>query len=321
LVVSKTPPSAELIAKSAPLYVDLDSDRPASYTPRSTGDGRWFDTTQLRRSLKTRLQMLANGEQPSRLQLGEDCTQPAAGQLLQRVYQRWCKGGAQRRQERKPATGGCEFIAGMEAVHYYLSGRRPFRQPTMDESMLRREREAMETFGTRPTHQDDNYSGEHGYQVENWAIIDDWQLLDQSANGLRLLRPLKAGVRVGNGQMIAVKLAGSAHHVVGNVRWALREEDAEGNPMLAIGIQIFPGMAAPLGVRGADPGVRENYRQGLLLPAIPMLHEPESLIVPVGTFRINRPVEIYRSGRTETLQLGKVLDRGAEFERCTFVKK
>ena len=57
----------------------------------------------------------------------------------------------------------------------------------------------------------------HGYQVESWSLIDDWQLLDQSANGVRLQRPLKVGVRVGSGQLIAIKLGGSTRFMVGGV--------------------------------------------------------------------------------------------------------
>lgn len=314
-------PAAESTAHAIPFFVDLDSDRPASYTSRGSGRGRWLDTTELRRSLKTRLMMLEKGEQPSRLQLGEDCNQPAAGQLLQRVYQRWCKGGAPRRQERKPATGGCEFIVNLDAVHYYLSGRKPFRPPTRDEAMLRRDREEMATFGGRATHHDEHFSTDHGYQIENWSLIDDWQLLDKSASGLRLSRPLKPGARVGNGQIIAVKLSGSMQFVVGNVRWALHENDSEGNPALAVGIQLFPGVASPVAVRGADQSLRENFRQGLLLPAVTALKEPASLILPVGTFRVSRPIELLHNETTVTLTLTAVLDRGIEFERCTFAAK
>lgn len=301
-----------------PLFVDLASDRPVAYQGRPAEVPRWLDTSELRRSLKSRIALLEKGEQPSRLQLGDDCTQPAAGQLLQRVYQRWCKGGAVRRHTRAPATGGCEFIVSLDAVHYYLAGRTPFRPPTRDESMLRKEREEMATFGGRATHHDDEYSAEQGYQIENWMIIADWLLLDQSASGLRLSRPLQAGVRVGTGQLIAIKLAGSAHFVTGSVRWALHEDIHSSDPQLSIGVQMFPGVATPIAARGTDSHQRENFRQALLLPAIAALKEPESIIVPMSSFRIDRPMELYQDGKTRQIVLTKLLDRGSEFERCTF---
>ena len=83
--------------RALPIFVDLASDRPPCYFPKVTQEGRWLETTALRKSLKTRLALLEKGEQPSRLNMGEDCTQPAAGQLLLRAYQRWCKGGSPRK--------------------------------------------------------------------------------------------------------------------------------------------------------------------------------------------------------------------------------
>lgn len=304
--------------RSVPLLVDLASERPANHGGVDAVKPRWLDTGELRRSLKTRLVKLAEGEQPSRLQLGEDCTQPAAGQLLQRVYQRWCKGGAPRRHERKRASGGCEFIAGLEAVHYYLSGRKPFRPPSRDETLLRREREELATFGHRSTHQDEHHSGEQGYQVESWAVIDDWKLADVSAQGLKLSRPIKGGVRVGVGQMIAVKMGGSSAFITGNVRWALQDVDAEGLPTLSVGVQLFPGLPRAVALRGAEPGTREQYRQAFQLPELAALKEPATLVMTAGNFRIGRPMTLSVDGIESRVTLDHLVDRGAEFERCTY---
>ena len=329
LAVLRSPPT-QAADRAMPLFVDLNSHRPPGYLPRNDAEGRWLETSALRKSIKSRITLLDQGEQPSRLQLGEDCTQPAAGVLLQRVYQRWCRGGAARRQERKSASGGCEFIIGLEAVHYYLSGHKPFRPPSHDANLLRQQRDEIATFGQIATHKDNDYSEQRGYEIENWAIIDDWQLLDQSAGGLRLTRPLKAGVRVGNGQLVAIKLAGESQFVVGSVRWVLHDkaQDTVTNPgsgsaaspnaSLSIGIQLFPGMAEPMAVRANDPGLGDPYRQGLRLPAVPALQEPEALIVPSGTFRIGRPVEVFLADQTYRYSLTRVLDRGSDFERCTY---
>ena len=302
--------------RSIPLFVDLATDRPPSYHSQDGQAPRWLDTGALRKSIKGRIVLLEQGEQPSRLHLGEDCTQPAAGQLLNRVYMRWCKGGATRRQIRKAASGGCEFIVGLNAVHYYLSDRQPFNPPTRDETVLRQQREEMETFGERARRKDDDYSDRQGFDIEQWSVIDDWQLLDRSTGGLRLSRPLKGGVRVGTGQLVAVKLAGSAQFIVGGVRWALQDAVKASHATLSIGVQLYPGVAQPMAVRATD--VRDPFRQGLYLPAVAAVGEPESLIVPAGTVRIGRAVEIVRGRESTACKLVKVLDRTTEYERCTF---
>lgn len=301
---------------AAPLFVDIDSDRPAGYGSHDVPGARCLGTDELRKSIKARLVMLQQGELPQHLQLGEDCTQPATGLLLERVYQRWCKGGAKRRHNRHTVTSGCEVIVGFEGVHYHLSGRKQFRPPVAGENMLRKERDELETFGHRAQSQEAHHSQSHGHQVENWSLIDDWQLLDQSANGARLQRPLKAGVRVGSGQLIAIKMAGSPNFTVGGVRWILQEDGA--TPTVSIGIQLFPGKAEAVAVRIFDPKVRGSYKHGMRLPAMPTVNEPAAVITPPGTFRINGVIEVLANGITEQLVLTHVLDRGSEFERCTF---
>lgn len=313
-----TSASAGTGSRALPIFVDLGSDRPPCYFPKDAQQGRWLDTTALRKSIKSRLIMLEQGEQPSRLNMGEDCTQPAAGQLLTRVYQRWCKGGSPRRQERKSASGDCDFIVGLNAVHYYLSGREPFRPPMLDDSALRRDREAMATFGdTR--RKAEAYSAEQGFDIEHWALTADWQLLDESTSGLRLARPLKEGVRVGAGNLVAAKLTGSSQFVLGTVRWALQSPAVDGPSTLSIGVELYPGMALPVAVRGADHGTREPFRQGMRLPAMPTLSVPETVVLPYGTYRLGRIIELWVDGVTTRLKLEHVLDRTPEFERCTFV--
>ena len=313
LAMLKVPPE-DIRKRAVPLCVDLESDRPASYALPPSGGGRWLETTELRRSLLARITLLEQGRAPADLQLGDDVTQPAAGQLLQRVLQRWCKGGVPRSHARHAASGGCSFIAGFEAAHFHLSGRQAFRAPSRDDATLRREREEFETFGDR-SHRAGNSGDEHKSQVENWQVMDDWRLLNESATGLRLTRPLNEGVRIGACQLIAVKTGNSQSFTLGSLRWALRE----GNNSLTAGILLFPGEPRPVAVRAIDPDeTRSIYRQGFLLPEIAALREPASVIVPAGTFRLDRSIEVMVDQVVQVFKLFRVLDRGIEFERCDF---
>jgi hypothetical protein len=255
----------------------------------------------------------SEGRAPAELQLGDDVTQPAAEQLLRRLLQRWCAGGAQRREERQAATGACRVVAGFEAVHFQLSGREAFRAPSRDDATLRREREEFETFGER-RHTMQGESGPDDSHVENWLVMDDWQVVNESTSGLCLARPLHEGVRIGAGMLTAVKIGSSERFVLACVRWALRGAD----DMLHAGIQMFPGEARPVAIRTSDPGQEAaTWRQGLLLPEIPALHVPASLVVPAGTFKLERRVEIMVDHRPKVVQLFRVLDRGSDFERCS----
>lgn len=303
-------PPEDIRNRAIPLWVDLESDGPPAYIPKPSAGSRWLETTELRKSLVARISLLEQGRAPADLQLGDDVTQPAATQLLQRILERWCKGGAVRRYERHAANAPCSLIAGLDAVHYELSGRQVFRAPTRSDSELRREREEFETFG-------DHSHRTKGAGDKDLLHIENWHLVDESMSGLCATRPLKDGARIGPGLVVAARIADGTHthYVLGNVRWVLREGD---NSLMA-GIQLFPGEARPVGVRVLETdGARAAWRQGFLLPPIPALHEGASVVVPAGTFRIDRNLEITVDQKLQVVKLFRVIDRGIEFERCNF---
>jgi len=312
LALLKAPPD-DVRDRAVPLCVDLDSDRPASYVLQSSGGGRWLETTELRKSLTARIALLEQGRAPADLQLGSDVTQPAAGQLLQRALQRWCMGGAARREVRHRASGGCSLVAGFEGTHFQLSGRQMFHAPSRDDATLRREREEFETFGDR-RHSKAGAQGPVAAPVEDWQVTDDWQLLNESAAGLRIMRPLKVGARIGAGMLIAVRVEGSQGFTLANVRWALREADDS----LVAGIQLFPGQPAAVAARIVEPGEKAAaWRPAFLLPQVAALREPQTLVLPAGTFRIDRRVEVMIDEEPHVFKLFRVIDRGIEFERCS----
>lgn len=306
-------PPQEIRQRAVPLWVDLDSGSPASHAPQPGGNGRWLDTTALRKSLLARIALLEQGRAPAELQLGDDVTQPAAGQLLQRVLQHWCAGGAPRRETRHAASGACRVVAGFAAVHFHLSGRQTFRAPSRDDATLRREQEEFETFGER-RHKTKTDAGQDASPIENWQAMDDWRLLNESSAGLCIARPLREGARVGAGMLVAVKVADGQRFTLANVRWALRAA----NDSLLAGIQLFPGEARAVAIRVIDPDEKAGpWRQGFLLPEIAAPGVAESLVLAAGSFRLDRRVEVMVDHQPRTMKLFRVLERGIEFERCS----
>jgi hypothetical protein len=107
----------------------------------------------------------------------------------------------------------------------------------------------------------------------------------------------------------------SQRFTLGSLRWELRE----GDNSLAAGIQLFPGEPRPVAVRTTDPGgTRDSWRQSFLLPEIASLKVPASVVLPAGTFRLDRSIEVMVDQQVQILRLFRVLDRGIEFDRCNF---
>ncbi|MDP1526921.1 MAG: hypothetical protein Q8M20_13995 [Rhodocyclaceae bacterium] len=319
LVVQPTPPPFE--SRALPLCVDLDSNQPPAFKPFAGAGARFLDTAELRKSLKGRIELLARGapeDTPARLGLGEDCPQPACEELLRRLYPRWVKGGMMRRHDRQGMQGACRFVVGVDAIHYYLSNHQPFKSPgQLTSEELRRQREELATFGRIAERFEDEYSRNHGYQLENWEVIEDWGLLNQSNGGLRLVRPLKQpGGRLAVGQLIAVQHSGASGLVLGVVRWAqiVSEE-------LISGVQLYPGKSWPVAVRGTGVmAARESYKPGFVLPAVPALEQPDSIILPPGSFKPERIMEAWTAEGAVNVKLKALLDRGADFEWASYVE-
>jgi hypothetical protein len=299
-----------------PLSLDLDSAEPAGYQRLEGSRVRWLDTSALRLSLKKRLNLLEQGSAPTTLQLGDDCVQPACGQLLRQIYQRWCKGGAARSQERHAVSGSCELIAGTEAVHYYLSGRKPFRQPGhASDDTLRRERDEMATFDRIAPRHEDNFTREQGYQSEEWRVVEEWQLKDESAAGIHAVHPVsETGVRISNGQLVGIRPQGSQNLQLGILRWV----NVTGDALVHAGILVVPGRPEPMAVRSTGVGAGgEPYRQAFLLPAVSALGSPESVLVPAGWFKSGRIVDL-SPGEIRQIRLLQLVVRGTDFDQATY---
>ncbi|MBI5861966.1 MAG: hypothetical protein HZB64_07290 [Rhodocyclales bacterium] len=302
--------------RALPLWVDLAADRPAGYLPRpGARHGRWLETTALRTSLSARIDLLQKNRTPADLQLGDDVTQPAAGQLLARLLQRWCQGGIPRQHPRQavgnPASAGCEFVVGINAVYFQLSDRRLFQPPAQDDAALRREREEMETFGGR-RHSQASSGAESA--IEQVELMDNGRLADESLGGLQLTRPLQANTRIGAGMLIAIRRLPATGFTVGAVRWVLCPDGLNMN----LGVKLFHGSAEPAAARLLDPPI-SSWQPCLLLAGDAGATQEQSIILPAGSFRLGREIEIMRQD-SERLRLTHLLDHGGAFERCSYEK-
>ena len=316
---AKVTVSASRPAPGGPIYplcVDLGLAAPAGYQNAEGPRARWLDTTALRVSLKKRIHMLEQGASPASLQLGEDCQQPACGLLLRQLYQRWCKGGAVREQERRRVEGRCEVVGGIEAVHYYLSGRKPFRQPGhASDDTLRRERDEIATFGRIAVLHEDNFTREQGFQIDEWQVVEEWHLRDESAAGIHVTHdPAAVGTRLGTGQLLGVRLLDAQAMQLGILRWTNMGADSQ----IHGGILVIPGRPEPIAVHSTDLAAsNEPFRQGFAVPAVPALSCPASLVLPLGWYKPGRILEVVSGGHSR-VRLLQLVHRGTDFDQASY---
>lgn len=293
--------------------IDLMADasaRPLEQLPKSDSV-RHFDTRKLAPKIQKLLASLKNGTNPAVLGLGEDCPPSTASRLLLHLYKPWCLNATPRRFQRRVASGIAHCCLGFEAIHFHVSGDE-FHQPEHVRMYSRGDMERIWTFRDQV---DPTQLNVRAAQVKIGYPLERWEVANQSVSGFRLQRGA-AGARIDHGQLLGLKPPDGGHFLLAQVSWNLMLQDE-----LLVGIHVLPGVPQGIAVRptGANVSHSERYVRAFLLPAVPALDEPASLVLPRGWFQAERIVEAF-TDRPARLRLDRLMAHGPDFERIAFTR-
>ena len=311
---------------SAPAHPELklpawvvDLNRPAGIQygtpPLETGPAiRHLDVNLLTATLVKRIKHLRKGGAPGELDVGEDCQQPACEALLMWLYQQWCEPPQHRAYERRAGEEKAQVAFGMAAIHFFCNGGKPFRQPGERDhpDVGWREAQDLKIFGQISSQTKKLHASQIGFAVENW------QIQDESALGFNLVANGLHAARVMLNQLVAIRHPQAKHFAIGMIRWMRFDPNGD----LNIGLRAFPGIPMAVGIRAPVliPTLQNKFLQAFLLPEIPALKEPATLVLPHGWFGPNKQLELHIDD-TLNVRLAAVIERGADFERVTFSVK
>lgn len=305
LVTQPLPPSAV-----PSLTVDLSGASgitlAGNQEPQSTV--RYLDLEQLSKTLRLTINLLKQNQTPEQLGLGNDASLPGCENLLMVLYLQWCRAGTVRHEVRQEATVPAGVCFGIPAAHFHLSGGRAFHQPG---ELIARETQDLDSYG--------DMAG--GVQNQNREVPDDakfetCQILNNSALGFMCLQRNPEGRgRVSHNQFITVHLTGSNNFRIGMVQWRKQEDNGE----LCFGVRLFPGIpesivARPVNLNSADSN---RYERALLLLKTALPATSPTVILPAGWFESGRIIEVH-TDRKLILKLVSLLEKGYDFDRCTF---
>jgi len=234
-----------------PTVVDLMKDAglgPASQFVQ-TENIRRIDSARLALQINQTIKQLQQKIPPSQLGLGEDYTASQCQRLLRRLARPWSLLRAGRKFRRHLSAGNAKVCAGFAGMHYFISGTE-FRQPESARLYSREEFDRLFTFrhGLDPTQRLEVRQTELGFAV------DDWEVLDQSANGFRLVRSTN-GRRLAPEQLLSICPQDSDVHLLAQVVWLMQEQ---GGSLMA-GISALPGKPQAVAARplAREPGQAE----------------------------------------------------------------
>lgn len=307
VAVGPAPPQGEEKVPVLAVYLKGDSGLQNVVSVTVSEATRYLDLSGLSKLLRVKMVLLDQGYTPEQLDLGKDCVQPSCRALLAHLHRIWCEGGTPRMFERRASQAEAEVCFGIPAIHFHASGG-AFRQPKKKD-LSQQQRHEIEALGHVVSDTGKLTATDLGFALETW------QVKDESVLGMRLKRE-GGGERLSVNQIAGARLVGADWFMVGVIRWLLVTREG----YLQAGLRILPGTPKPVALRatGVNLTVSGKYVQALLMPEIPALSIPSSLVMPLGWFQPQRVVELFYDGAERNVRLALLVERGVDYERASF---
>lgn len=296
--------------------VDYEADHPAAPFPRDVSlqpapTLRALNAIELARVVHDFSKRLQKGESPRVLGLGFECVGASCVDSLKRMLRFW--GLAGRRQfSRRHSLKPLSLCVGINAVHFFSDGQRPFKPPLAPAIVTERAAETPDLFSLEVESKEER--SVTAPLPELFRVDSRWQVRDESAGGLSLERIGETGLPVRVGDVVGIQNPILNKWRIGAVRW-VKSSDSQ---HVEMGVEMLAPHAQPFAVRPAATDV-VPYSQALLLPPIEALRQPASLLVARGTCQPGEDIEI-ADGESppRRVRVLKMVERSSAFAQVVF---
>jgi hypothetical protein len=217
--------------------------------------------------------------------------------LYGRLTRLW--GDPPKRQfRRNPADSGVALCSGIKAISYFAD-QAANENPEADAQAIR----DGDTIPLLKIPQD---------PASQLIGVEEWHVLNQSANGLRLHRESGGNVAVTVGEAVGVRFVGGRAWNVGVVRWlTLLEGDA-----LEFGVELMSPAATAVTIEPTIGGTKPIPAL-LLIPIMPEAL-PDTLLTLPDTFADLREFELNDHGSVENVRATTLIERTSRFDMFQF---
>lgn len=327
------------LAATSVFVVDTESDKPPRYRSlgATAGENRvWgLDTgslaTQIQDHLHQKPQPVpsgAAGRKPAPPPVtGLPVVDGVSDSLLTHLAQALAL-LTERNFNRLATDGQLEVCAGLSAAHYFVAGQKPFPEFIIGNesaAALEPENRFMKPVRTDawseahdagvsedrlrahadiPIHYQKAGASHNTLQGRNLPRAYRTRIVNTSPGGYCVVWAASIPVTLQTGEILGVREQPGHPWSIAIVRW-LRQARGEGTQ---VGIEVIGPGATPCGVQLIQKtGNSSEFLRGLLLPAIPGTHRPESLVTPRVPFQSGNRISLLHQGRQEQGLLGRQL--------------
>lgn len=294
--------------------LDIGQDRgllAVSLMGKKSELARGLETSKLASHIRGVVSQLRKGVPASDLGLGNDCVPSACARLLVSLYRLWGLATVGRKFPRRPVRGNVDLILDTRGIAFFID-QREFTEPVDEVVSNFMNTQALLLFGERA----ENIVVDEGKLAERAAqlgyVPEVWCAVDQSATGCRLVRH-QSGSRIEHRQVVGLRHPDGEGMYLAEICWV--QYDAQGS--LRMGLHIMTGRPKVIAVRRDLGGQRERYQLGFSLFIQGL--EP-SLVVPVGWYVAGRKLDLRQGDDSWSVEMVKLLSRGSNFDRVSFVR-
>jgi len=286
---------------TAHFLVPCDTDRPpkpALSASDDTGGKNWrlLDANPVVEKLRARKSAFDKGQVSAALKqsMGTD-----AVVLLPKLITLW--GDPPKRTSRRdPMETSVAICIGLKAVTHYVS-LEPKIDPKAEADKIRQGI----TIPLISIIQDENSKS---------FPVNEWEVVNQSAGGLKVRRTAPALQQVSVGEIVGVKLVGRARWTVGMVRWITVLEEGG----LEFGIQFISSAARRASIRPTISSSEIDPKPALLLDEALPWKGGESLLVMANTFADLREFEVEDDDRLFCVRATNLFEKTGRYEVFDF---
>lgn len=315
---------------NALFIVDLNGDKPPIYTELYEAEKSnhciYLDTTKLSRHLK----QLFDSTTDDKLMLG-DKDHRISVDLLSHLVLSW--GSVSKRTfMRQEVTDTLELSVGLSATHHFVSGELSF------EALV--EERGAKTFSMQPENRFMKMQSNHQYrQKDVWdspyeANVGQTQvslesidyhirrneapskqvakryrskavnMINSSAHGYCIEWPQDTQTHINSGEVVGIKEANTHNWSIAVIRWVSHQNPQQ----ILIGLELISPTAAPYGARIIHKtGDQAEYTRALVLPEIPAINQPVTLLTPRVPFKVGSKVVLnQRAKEVQVILTNKV---------------
>lgn len=291
--------SAEGLNAQRLFVVALDSDQ----APRVLVQGGQPPAGQVLRivdpgRLVEKLEQRARAQSQSGTPTGNSRASHGLADLVSRLIRLW--GDPPKRQfRRNPADSSAALCSGVKALCYFTE-LTANEDPEADAKAIREGR----TIPLLKIPRD---------PMSQMIGVEEWHVLNQSANGLRMHRESGGNVAVTVGEVVGVRFIGGRSWNVGVVRWLTL---LEGNA-LEFGVELIAPSAISSTIEPTI-GTTGKPAPALMLLPLPPDDECDTVITPAETFSDLREFELNAQGDLLRVRATTLIERTGRFDLFQF---